>query len=100
MVCDFAAYMRKQMNNSEQILEAVKQAVKNQPFSQLLGTEVTRFDTIAELQLKLKPEHRQQNGFAHGGVISYLADNTLTLAGVMALGESVLTAEYKINYLM
>jgi uncharacterized protein (TIGR00369 family) len=41
----------------------------------------------------------QQNGFAHGGVISYLADNALTFAGASVLGANVLTSEYKINYL-
>lgn len=78
---------------------AMAQAVlQNQPFSQLLGAELTRFDTIAELQLALKPEHLQQHGFAHGGVISYLADNALTFAGGLALGDMVLTSEYKIHY--
>lgn len=69
-----------------------------QPFSQFLGTTLTRFDTIAELELPLKPEFLQQNGFVHGGVISYLADNTLTFAGGIALSARVLTSEYKINY--
>lgn len=61
-----------------------------QPFSQFLGTTLTRFDTIAELELPLKPEFLQQNGFVHGGVISYLADNTLTFAGGIALSARVL----------
>ena len=51
------------------------------------------------LALTMKPEYRQQNGFAHGGIISYLADNALTFAGGSALGIEVLTAEYKINYI-
>src|SRR5690606_31835458 len=37
--------------------------------------------------------------FAHGGVVSYLADNALTYAGGAALGTAVVTSEYKINYL-
>lgn len=41
---------------------------------------------------------KQQHGFAHGGVISYLADNALTFAGGAALGPAVVTSEYKINY--
>jgi len=52
----------------------------------------------AELELVIRDELKQQHGFVHGGVISYLADNCLTYAGGSVLGNSV-TAEYKINYL-
>jgi uncharacterized protein (TIGR00369 family) len=70
-----------------------------QPFSVLLGTELLAFEPgRAELALDLKPEHLQQHGFAHGGVVSYLADNALTYAGGSVLGDS-LTLEFKINYL-
>ncbi len=34
----------------------------------------------------------------HGGVISYAADNALTYAGGSVLGPSVVTSEFKINY--
>lgn len=70
-----------------------------QPFSQFLGTKITRFEPeMTELTLELRPEFKQQNGFAHGGIVSYLVDNALTFAGGSALGEMVLTSEYKINY--
>ncbi len=70
-----------------------------QPFSRLLGAELVAFETgAAALALDLKPDHLQQHGFAHGGVVSYLADNALTFAGGSVLGDSV-TLEYKINYL-
>ncbi len=81
-------------------IEVAKQVLAAQPFSVLLGTEVTQFDAQGtELRLTMKPEFRQQNGFAHGGILSYLADNALTFAGGSVLGERVLTSEYKINYL-
>lgn len=51
------------------------------------------------LTLVLRDELRQQNGFAHGGVISYLADNALTYAGGTAMRAPVVTSEFKINYL-
>ena len=35
----------------------------------------------------------------HGGVLSYLADNSITFAGGLALGGNALTSEFKINYL-
>lgn len=35
----------------------------------------------------------------NGGVISYLVDSAITFAGGSVLGEHVVTAEYKVNYL-
>ena len=83
------------------MLEFGRKALAAQGFSRLLGTELTAFDDgRAELALTLRDDHRQQNGFAHGGVIAYLADNALTYAGAAALGGvAVLTLEMKINYL-
>ena len=51
----------------------------------------------AELALPISNDLRQQHGFVHGGVVSYLADNALTFAGGSVLGDSV-TVEFKINY--
>jgi len=82
------------------MLEIGRKVLAAQPFSVLLGTELLAFEQgRAELALELKPEHLQQNGFAHGGILSYLADNALTFAGGSVLGVKVLTLEYKINYL-
>lgn len=76
-----------------------KDILSKQPFSILLGTELTKFEPgYAELALQVKDELKQQHGFVHGGVVSYLADNCLTYAGGSVLGDSV-TSEYKINYL-
>jgi len=81
-----------------ELLEFGRQVLAAQPFSLLLGTELIRFEQgQAELHLILKPEHLQQHGFAHGGVVAYLADNALTYAGGSVLGN-VLTQEMKINY--
>src|ERR1700760_4522572 len=71
-----------------------------QPFSVLLGTVLTAMDESGVvLELPLRAELLQQFGFAHGGVVSYLADNALTYAGALALGEAVVTVEMKLNYL-
>lgn len=76
-----------------------KNVLEQQPFSVLLGTELRAFDPgKAELALAVREELKQQHGFVHGGVVSYLADNALTYAGGSVLGDSV-TSEYKINYL-
>jgi uncharacterized protein (TIGR00369 family) len=72
---------------------------KSQPFSAFLGAELTAVGADwAEIRIQSRPELRQQHGFIHGGVISYLADNALTFAGGLALGGDALTAEYKVNY--
>jgi uncharacterized protein (TIGR00369 family) len=71
-----------------------------QPFSRLLGVEIGAVAPgRVELRLALRPELLQQHGFAHGGVLSYLADNALTFAGGTAFASDALTSEYKINYL-
>ncbi|MEL7432877.1 MAG: PaaI family thioesterase [Chloroflexota bacterium] len=80
-------------------LDVAREVLASQPFSVMLGTEITHFEIDnTELRLEMKDEFKQQNGFAHGGIISYLADNALTFAGGRALGIRVLTSEYKINY--
>lgn len=68
-----------------------------QPFSQLMGARLVHLAPgEAELHLPLRPVHLQQGGMAHGGVLAYAADNTLTFAGGTRLGADVVTAEYKI----
>jgi uncharacterized protein (TIGR00369 family) len=77
-----------------------REVLAEQPFSRLLGAELKRLERggICELELALRTELLQQNGFAHGGVVSYLADNALTYAGGAAAGGAVVTSEFKINY--
>lgn len=50
------------------------------------------------IDIPIREELLQQNGFVHGGVVSYAADNALAFAGGSALGPAVLTSG-KINYL-
>ena len=81
-----------------ELFEFGKDVLSNQPFSVLLGSELTSFEPgKARIVLVMQDTLRQQHGFAHGGVVSYLADNCLTFAGGSVLGDSV-TSEYKINY--
>lgn len=77
-----------------------QQVLESQPFSVLLGARLTAFgDGAAVLELDVRNELRQQNGFVHGGVLSYAADNALTFAAGTAVGPSVLTAGFTIDYL-
>ena len=77
-----------------------REVLGQQAFSALLGTRLDVFEPgKAQLSLPMSPKLLQQNGFVHGGVLSYLADNALTYAGGSVLGTAVLTSEFKINYL-
>ena len=83
----------------DEMLEMGRQVLAAQPFSRHVGAELTGFaEGSAELKIAISPQLEQQNGFVHGGVISYAADNALTFAGGSVLGPQVLTSEYKINY--
>lgn len=81
-------------------LERVRERVAAQPFTQLLGAEVSGIsEKGCELTLPMRTELTQQYGFAHGGVISYIADNAVTIAGALALQAPAVTSELKINYI-
>jgi len=80
--------------------QLARQVLDAQPFSRLLGTELVRVDGEGvTLALPVADHHKQQHGFVHGGVLSYLVDNALTFAGGLALGGDALTSEFKLNYL-
>ncbi|MFH9859537.1 PaaI family thioesterase [Streptomyces sp. NPDC017202] len=80
-------------------LAAARAVLDSQPFSRLIGARLTAFgEGCATLEVDLREELHQQNGFAHGGVLSYAADNALTFAGGAALGPAVLTGGFSIQY--
>lgn len=81
----------------EDMLEFGRSVLATQPFCNLLGIELVQFEAgKAELRLVLKPEHLQQHGFAHGGIVAMMADSALAYAGGSKLGDSV-TLEFKLN---
>lgn len=81
-------------------MEIGRQVLAARPFSLLLGTTLESFSYgSVVLRLPIRDTFLQQNGFVHGGVLSYAADSALTFAGGSVLGPNVLTSEYKINYL-
>jgi len=83
----------------DNLFEFGKSILDSQPFSQLIGTKLSVFEPgRAEICLVITDNLKQQHGFVHGGIVSYMADNCLTYAGGSVLGDSV-TSEYKINYL-
>lgn len=81
------------------LLEFGRSVLARQPFSVLTGAELVRLEPgRAELALDVRDNLKQQHGFVHGGVISYLADNAITFAAGSLFGDS-LTLELKTNYL-
>lgn len=88
------------MSDQQLTLDRAQSILAAQPFSALIGARLTEFGADAVvLELDVRDELRQQNGFVHGGVLSYAADNALTFAGGTALGAAVLTGGFTINYL-
>ncbi|MBU2488134.1 MAG: PaaI family thioesterase [Proteobacteria bacterium] len=51
--------------------------------------------------LSVRPEHRQQDGFIHAGVLAAMADHTAGYAAFTAVssGIQILTIEFKVNFL-
>src|SRR6185369_3934262 len=81
---------------SPDLLTWGREVLAKQPFSVLLGAQLDVFEEgRAQLSVPMAGKLLQQNGFVHGGVLAYLADNALTYAGGSALGHAVLTSEFK-----
>jgi uncharacterized protein (TIGR00369 family) len=71
-----------------------------QPFSILLGARLAAFgDGGATIEVDIRDDLKQQNGYLHGGVLGYAADNAITFAAGTALGPEVLTGGFTISYL-
>ncbi|MEU9805838.1 PaaI family thioesterase [Mycobacterium sp. NPDC050853] len=80
-------------------LDQARQVLDAQPFSRLLGASISRLDESGiQLSLDIRDELRQQSGFIHGGVLSYLADNAITYACALGLGGDIVTSGYTIEY--
>lgn len=92
-------FSMKNLSNTE-ILALARSIFDNQPFSRHIGACLAEIsERQAVIEVTLRDELRQQHGYAHGGLLSYLADNAITFAGGVALNGDALTSEFKINYL-
>ncbi|MES9510022.1 PaaI family thioesterase [Streptomyces sp. NPDC000609] len=80
-------------------LPMARKVLDSQPFSELVGARITAFgDGAATLEVDIRQELQQQNGFLHGGVLAYAADNAITFAAGTTLGPAVLTGGFSIQY--
>lgn len=72
-----------------------------QGFPKHLGFQAIRIDHgIFESKLNIRPEHKQQDGFVHAGIIATLADHTAGYSAysVVPADMRILTVEFKINF--
>ncbi len=72
-----------------------------QGFPAFCGFTVDRVDEgVFESRLIIRPEHKQQDGFVHAGVLATIADHTAGYSAYTIVPENVriLTIEFKINY--
>ncbi|APY85597.1 PaaI family thioesterase [Streptomyces alfalfae] len=80
-------------------LARAQKVLEAQPFSRLVRARITRFgEGAATLEIGAREELQQQNGFLHGGVLAYAADNSITFAAGTTLGPAVLTSGFSIQY--
>ncbi len=80
-------------------LELARKVLDGQPFSRSSAPGSPPSGRgAATLELDIREELHQQNGFVHGGVLSYAADNAITFAAGTALGPAVLTSGFSIQY--
>lgn len=83
-------------------IEALRQVFKSAPFIASLGLELESVsEGVCVTRLEVLPNHLQQNGFVHAGVLATLADHTAGGAASATLGPGSypLTAEFKTNLL-
>jgi uncharacterized protein (TIGR00369 family) len=83
-------------------VQKVRDSFNCQQFMHTLGAQLERVEPgFCEIRLPFRPELGQQDGYFHAGVIATLADNASGYAAfsLMAPGASVLTVEFKMNFL-
>ena len=90
------------MQHNPEALAEVHTRFAQNAFSRFLGIELVEVSAEAiVLRLALQPEHRQNLGFAHGGLLATLADVCMGFAAVAnARPDShVLTGDLRVSYL-
>jgi uncharacterized protein (TIGR00369 family) len=93
------AQMTRRTLGASATLADAQRTLAAQPFSQLLGTRMMRFDADGRAGDPHKAGPEPANGYLHGGVLAYAADNALTFAAGAVLGQSLLTSGMTISYL-
>ena len=87
---------------SEPSLDVLKQIFRAAPFVAHLGIELEAVSPgHCATSLRIRPEHQQQTGVVHAGVIATIADHTAggAAGSVLDRHSYPLTAEFNINLL-
>jgi uncharacterized protein (TIGR00369 family) len=80
----------------------IRDSFERQPFMETVGAALSRVEPgRVEIEAPFADHITQQHGFVHGGVIGAIADSAAGYAAytLMAVEDSVLTVEYKLNLL-
>jgi uncharacterized protein (TIGR00369 family) len=83
--------------------KAIRARVVSQGFMRLVGAELGELRAgHCTISVAKRPELLQHWAMFHGGVTAFLVDNGTTIAAstVMRPGQTTLTAEYKVNFLL
>lgn len=86
----------------ERLKEYIHSRLKTNHFIAHMGIEMVHIEIgRADLQIKVKQHHLQQNGFTHGGVTATLCDVATGIAAYTQVpdGKNVVTADLKISYM-
>lgn len=81
-------------------VKSIRARIAQIAFCQLIGSEVDELGPgTCTASVARRPELLQYLGMFHGGVTAYLIDHATTVAAatIVKPGQSVLTAEYKLN---
>lgn len=87
---------------SPELLERVRENFSRQHVMHLIGAQLTRIEMgLAEIELPFRDELVQQHGYIHAGIATTIADSAGGYAAytLMPPNSSVLTVEYKLNFL-
>ncbi|MBI9083581.1 MAG: PaaI family thioesterase [Desulfobacterales bacterium] len=80
----------------------VRDSFARQGFMDFIGAQITAVEPgYCEIQIPYRHELTQQHGYFHAGIIGTVADNVGGYAAftLMEATSSILTVEYKINFL-
>jgi uncharacterized protein (TIGR00369 family) len=86
----------------DRLKEYINSRLKTNHFISHMGIEMVHVEKgRADLQIKVKQHHLQQNGFTHGGVTATLCDVATGIAAYTQVpeGKNVVTADLKISYM-
>ncbi len=71
-----------------------------QPAGDLVGVELVEFSHgYAELRVAVRPALLQQHGYVHSGILAFVADTALAVAGGSVLGSSVETGGLTVDHI-